>query len=375
MNNNEQEYQNQNNLEQESENGKTELENQVNAEGDKQDESNTPLKSKKIYKHKFNEGWKQKFIWVVKQSDTEALCKVCNVVIAGSISNLKRHNQCNSHIANFNAARSTPSVEKLFQNPAEKTVDERVKEGELKLVMFLAEHNLPFSLMDHLPQMIASVCPDSKIAHRMKNNFKRKKATQLTTAVLGPSSKEELVKDLKENYFSLIIDETTDISTSKCLAIITRYYKNNVVFDRFFDLVEVQSSSAQDLFNAIQYSLDMHKIPLKNVIGLGADNCSVMLGNIKGVKALFEKINPNMITIDCTCHSFHLCSSYACEKLPRSVEQLARYIYNSFSNSSKRCIELKEFEIFMNEKPHVMLRPSQTRWLSLQSVVERIPEH
>ncbi|KAF2888085.1 hypothetical protein ILUMI_18088 [Ignelater luminosus] len=79
---------------------------------------------------------------------------------------------------------------KNFKNLTEKTVKEQVKEGELKLITFLAEHNLPFSLIDHLPKMVAAVCPDSKIADKMKNNYKRKKTTQLTTAVLGPPCKE-----------------------------------------------------------------------------------------------------------------------------------------------------------------------------------------
>jgi hypothetical protein len=74
--------------------------------------------------------------------------------------------------------------------------------------------------MDHLPQMVSSVrvCPHSKIAKKLQHN-KRKKATQLPVSVLGPSNTEKLKNDLKENYFSLIIiDETTDVSTSKCLA-------------------------------------------------------------------------------------------------------------------------------------------------------------
>jgi hypothetical protein len=35
---------------------------------------------------------------------------------------------------------------------------------------------------------------------------------------------------------------------------------------------------------------------------------------------------------------------------------------------------LKEFQIFCNVDPHKILRPAQTRWLSLLSVVRRILE-
>lgn len=39
-----------------------------------------------------------------------------------------------------------------------------MKEAELKLVIFVAEHNLPYSLMVHLTLRCASAFPDSIIA-------------------------------------------------------------------------------------------------------------------------------------------------------------------------------------------------------------------
>ncbi|KAJ8918500.1 hypothetical protein NQ315_015205 [Exocentrus adspersus] len=70
----------------------------------------------------------------------------------------------------------------------------------------------------------------------------------------------------------------------------------------------------------------------------------------------------------------HLCASHAAEKLPGAIEDLARDIYAYFKNSSKRLLELKEFQQFLKIKPHKILKVSQTRWLSLQAVVDRILE-
>ena len=82
---------------------------------------------------------------------------------------------------------------------------------------------------------------------------------------------------------------------------------------------------------------------------------------------------PDLFVLRCTCHSFHLCASYACNKLPRSTEDLARDIYHYFQ-SPKQSSSLKEFQEFTNVKPHKMLHPSQTRWLSLHGVVKRLLE-
>lgn len=74
------------------------------------------------------------------------------------------------------------------------------------------------------------------------------------------------------------------------------------------------------------------------------------------------------------CHSIHLCASAACQELPKSIEQFAQEIVIYFAHSSKRIGELKEYQIFANLKPHKLLKPSQTRWLSSQVVVNRIIE-
>jgi len=71
---------------------------------------------------------------------------------------------------------------------------------------------------------------------------------------------------------------------------------------------------------------------------------------------------------------YGLCVSEACKKLPRALEDMARNIYNFLKSSSKRQSELKEFQSFLNLEPHKILHPSQTRWLSLAAVVDRILE-
>lgn len=76
----------------------------------------------------------------------------------------------------------------------------------------------------------------------------------------------------------------------------------------------------------------------------------------------------------CICHSLHLCASAACKALPRTCEDLARDIYNYFKSSCKRVNQFKQFQDFCNISPHKILRPAQTRWLSLSMVVNRIVE-
>ncbi|KAJ0172078.1 hypothetical protein K1T71_012051 [Dendrolimus kikuchii] len=133
-------------------------------------------------------------------------------------------------------------------------------------------------------------------------------------------------------------DETTDVSTTKTACIVVR------------------------------------NVPLTNVIGFGSDGCNVMMGDHDSVKTRLLRDLPGIIITKCVCHSAHLCSSEACKQLPESVEQLARDIYNFFKHSDKRQFDFRNFQSFAAVEPHKILKPSQTRWLSLLAVVERILE-
>lgn len=62
------------------------------------------------------------------------------------------------------------------------------------------------------------------------------------------------------------------------------------------------------------------------------------------------------------------------KSLPRRCEDLARNIYNFFSHRSKRQSHFVQFQQFLNLNVHKILHPSQTRWLSLSSIVQRIVE-
>ncbi|CAH0551119.1 unnamed protein product [Brassicogethes aeneus] len=248
-----------------------------------------------------------------------------------------------------------------------------IKVGELKLAAFVAEHDISFKTMDHLPKFIKSICPDSEIAAGITCN--RTKTTKLINECIGPYAKKQIVADLNEHFYSVIIDETTDISTKKCLAVLVRYFKNSKTVDAFLGLLELENNStAASIYESLTNYLTSSEVNIEHMVGFAADNCATMMGHLNGVQALLKKRLPNLVVVGCSSHSFNLCSSYACAKIPKEVDELIKDIYAHFSHSSKRNNALKEFQVFCELKPHKILRLSETRWLSLQQVVDRVLE-
>ena len=79
--------------------------------------------------------------------------------------------------------------------------------------------------------------------------------------------REAIAKIWKENVFSLLIDESTDISVSQILAVMVRYYdeKKSKVTDALLDIVEVDNASGEGLFKAVKELLASKDIPLQNI--------------------------------------------------------------------------------------------------------------
>lgn len=238
--------------------------------------------------------------------------------------------------------------------------------------LFIAEHNLPYSIMNHLPKLIKNICPDSKIAHNLKCGDNKCKS--VITNVLASVSHDNLMNDLKTHKFSIILDESTDRSAIKHLALVIRIVQAPLnIMDRFVTLIEVNSATSQALYDHVIRFFNDNNIPYKNnMIGYASDGANNMMGAHNSLATKLRNDIHNIFVFKCICHSFHLCASYACMKLPKYVEDVARDVYNYISNNPKRLCEYKEFQQFLNLKPHKLLHPAQTRWLSLHSVVKRI---
>lgn len=72
-----------------------------------------------------------------------------------------------------------------------------------------------------------------------------------------------------------------------------------------------------------------------------------MMSKHNSVATRLKQEISNLFVWKCICHSFSLCASYACAKLPHHVEDMVRNIHNYFKHSAKRVQLLAEFQKFV----------------------------
>nr|CAI5863198.1 unnamed protein product [Callosobruchus analis] len=330
--------------------------------------ASTPTKKRKLtaYSQKYKNEWQKEIKWVTKTC-------ACDVKISHGKADLIKHGQTSKHKKAHQTSSSQKSISTMFlDQSSEKRLEDKVKEAEIRIAGFIAEHNLPFCLIDHFPDLLRSVCSDSAIAKKIKCGPTKVKS--ILTQITAVSERQKILNLMKTNKFSIIVDESMDHSCSKNVSLIVRVNCENIsIRDYFLALIPIQEATGAAIFNQIVNYFEKYNIPYKeNCIGFASDGASNMVGAQNSVSSRIIEAIPHIFVMKCICHSFHLCASYACEKLPQEVEKFTRDVYNYFSNSPKRTGELKDFQHFTNTSPLKILHPAATRWLSLESVVKRL---
>ena len=186
----------------------------------------------------------------------------------------------------------------------------------------------------------------------------------------------DLLNDIGKNKFSLLIDESNDISVLKLLGISIIYYSDihKKVVSTYLGLVEIEECDAEKIVLAIKNLLRTKNLKLTNLIAIGTDNASVMTGINNGV---YAKLKTEVLSFifRCICHSIHLATSHAsAEALPKILNFIIVKTYKWFAYSVVRQSKCRNLYKALNDgaNPLKILRDCQTRWLAIQPAVERI---
>ncbi|XP_070511914.1 protein FAM200C-like [Cardiocondyla obscurior] len=307
--------------------------------------------------------------------ENKALCTACNKLIRCNKSDLVQHSQTVKHITNINLNN------KIYNESPNDKVElnhkDKVKRAEIKLAAFFAEHNTAFSTADHLIPLLKDICLESKVIQNLK--LGRNKCNEIVKHIIAKREVEKLINNLQFCKFSILIDESTDISDSKLMCVLAKYVSpnNGQVITQLLELVslDARDCSANKLFKTFKDLLSEKKILITNIVGLACDNASVMTGCNNSFAQNLKLEVPNLIVLNCICHSSALVASKACQQIPSLCKNLIRNIYSYISGSAKRTAILQDFQDFFEVERNKLLKLSGTRWLVLHQCVLRILEN
>ena len=197
-------------------------------------------------------------------------------------------------------------------------------------------------------------------SHRITEEFFQVLGDQIETV--------ELENLLKSSFYSIMIDESTDISVINEMVIYGRYIDSSaIVKTSFLKIVQLTNGTADTIEEALLGFLSDKSIPLSRLVGFGSDGASVMTGCVSGVATRLKHKQPILTSIHCVAHRLALAAGQAGDKVPyiaNTFKSTLRQLFHFYENSSVRMSGLKAIEQIL-ELPEIKLKKAaDTRWLS-----------
>jgi hypothetical protein len=173
----------------------------------------------------------------------------------------------------------------------------------IRVAYYLAANNLPYLLMEDLCWLIQDVVKVStgKVYENGYGAYSNDQGAREMVRSVSINI-ENIARIKKAVYFALTIDESTDISTSKNLVMMSRFDENGMVVTKLLDLLYVESGSADCIVDSIENYFTKNSLSFNNLVGFSSDGASTMTGRINGGSAQLKRKNAMMISTHCAAH-------------------------------------------------------------------------
>ena len=176
----------------------------------------------------------------------------------------------------------------------------------------------------------------------------------------------KIIAEVKNaRYYTIIADETKDVSKSEQLTIVLRYVYGGSVYEHFLGFVEAKSLNASALTQYILDQLSNLELSINNCISQCYDGASVMSGCCNGVATKILEKNPKAIYIHCWAHQLNLVLVGSCKIVAAASDffALLQALYVFMSSSVPHSMFIDKQSENTRDRHIIQLKKlSDTRW-------------
>ncbi|XP_017483979.1 PREDICTED: uncharacterized protein LOC108372741 [Rhagoletis zephyria] len=156
------------------------------------------------------------------QSPNGAWCKLCRINLAPHKKDLKRHSETEKHKGKI----KTPTQNTLTNyGYVDAVATQKSKILDIKLAVFIAKH-AAVTAIDHLSELLKSIDQNKVLFENLK--LHRTKCSGIIKYVVTPCILKDLVEAVGNSKFSLIVDESTDISQTQWICFFQQFAQPTV---------------------------------------------------------------------------------------------------------------------------------------------------
>ena len=158
--------------------------------------------------------------------------------------------------------------------------------------------------------------------------------------LMGKALLRNILVSIREaQWFSIIADETKDVSNQEQLVVTIRWVdKMYDVHEDVIGMVNVVSTTADSITVTIKRVLENCNLSLSNCRGQAYDGAANMMGCLKGVAEQLKILQPLAVKVHCLAHCLNLCLQDATRKCQfvRDALDVTMELSKLILNSPKR---------------------------------------
>ncbi|KYN19413.1 hypothetical protein ALC57_08253 [Trachymyrmex cornetzi] len=234
-----------------------------------------------------------------------------------------RHSDSKKHVSECQKRGFSVDLNTHDKEPV--SFENRKKIAEIKFAALIAEENIPFKIAESILSFFQDLGEDPKVLKSMTMN--RNKAPKVIKNVFCVREQERLVEKLKNNKFSIFVDETSDLTNDKWMTFLIRYVDPQTLNANSFDkkeLIHLDASdcSAEKLFTNFRAEMWKKQIPFSNILALSCEifeqfqKSFCFDGTCRKILKLFDgyninpllacnRLSPDQVMVGEACQAFY----------------------------------------------------------------------
>ncbi|KAK7881164.1 hypothetical protein WMY93_029573 [Mugilogobius chulae] len=339
----------------------------------------------------FNKEWTVKYFFTEVRA--KAVCLICHETIAVFKEyNISRHftTKHRNYASHQSVQERAATAERLTNNlqsqqnilVRQSTVQEASTKASYVLAYKIAKASKPFSegefMKECMVETASIVCPDNKEKFE-RISLSRRTVTRRIEVIDEDLSEELNTKAKTFKYYSLALDESTDIKDTAQLLIFIRGVDGHFQITEEFLALESMKGTTRgtDLFAKVSCVIERLQLPWSKLVNVTTDGSPNLTGkNVGLLKLISDKVkedkgSADVIFLHCIIHQESLCKSVL------QLDHVVKVVVKLVNFIRARGLNHRQFIAFLEEtdaEHHDLLYHSNVRWLSLGRVCQRVWE-
>lgn len=328
------------------------------------------------------------FVRVGNEQAPEGQCVNCHKIVANGClvpSKLKRHLECNhSGLVDkgeeiFKRRALSLQAGSSMMERVCKNENENATEASFIVSLHIAKAGKPHTIAEELIKPCVKDVVTCMLGSDMAKKFDTVQLSNSTISkriyTISEFVENELISRLKTcEFFSLQLDESTDVAGLAVLLVFVRYPFEMKIEEELLMSEELESyATGDEIFKAIDEYVQKNDLKWSKCVDICSDGAAAMVGKVKGAVSRMKQVAENATSSHCVIHRHSLATRRMPQDLKFVLDGAVKIINHVKSRPLQaRLLKLTAEDLGMDHF-HLLLH-TEVRWLSRGKILARLFE-